>query len=336
MSVFLRNKIWWMEITGVNGKPVRKSANTEDKEIALLKEQVWRMDTMAALGLSPTAKRLPKGMSFGKTWKEASDYFLEQTDHKRSHADDVRYAAFWDEKLKGLTLSQLTRHQLEDILDAKAREASKSTANRYRAYLLSVCNMAVDKEWLATTIRVKRYAEPKGNVRFLTKEQIGRLLSELPEHQRDMAEFALATGARQGAVKKLKWSAVQMDRNIAWIEPEDSKSGHAVALPLNDAAKAILRRRWASQAPSEFCFTYNGQPVEAVNTRAWTKALKRAGLEGFRWHDLRHTWASHHAMNGTPLQALQTLGGWSDPKMVRRYAHFSPESLGGFAGNAPV
>lgn len=334
MSVFKRGNVWWMEITGANGKPVRKSAGTDNKQVAELKEQVWRMETMAEMGLSPSARRIPKGMAFGKTWKDASDYWLEQTTDKRSHADDVRYAAFWNDKITGLTLSQLTRDRLEEILDAKAKESSKSTANRYRAYLVSVLNMAVDKEWLATTIRIKRYAEPKGKERFLTMDQIASLLAELPQHQRNMAEFALATGARQSAVKRLRWSEINLDKKMAWITPENSKSEKAVPLPLNARALEVLHR--CSGDHREFVFTYEGQPVESVNTAAWTKALARAGLTGVRWHDLRHTWASHHAMNGTPLQALQTMGGWSDPKMVRRYAHFSPESLGSYAGNAPV
>lgn len=334
MSVFKRGNVYWMEITSTNGKPVRKSAGTDNKEVAELKEQVWRMETMSAMGLSPNAKRIPKGMAFGTTWKQASDYWLEQNDDKRSRADDLRYAAFWDGKLEGLTLSQLSRELLERLLDAKAKEATKSTANRYRAYLMSVLNMALDKEWLATTIRVQRYAEPKGKERFLTMEQIGRLLAELPQHQRNMAEFALATGARQSAVKRLRWAEVNLERRMAWITPENSKSEKAVPLPLNDTALEVLHRCTGDHR--EFVFTYEGQPVENVNTAAWTKALARAGLNGVRWHDLRHTWASHHAMNGTPLQALQTMGGWSDPKMVRRYAHFSPESLGSYAGNAPV
>lgn len=334
MSVFKRGAVWWMEITGANGKPIRKTAGTDNKQVAELKEQVWRMETMAAMGLPVTARRIPKGMSFGKTWADASDYWLEQNDDKRSRADDIRYAAFWNEKLTGLTLSQLTRERLEEVLDAKAKDASRSTANRYRAYLVSVLNMAVDKEWLATTIRIKRYAEPKGKERFLTIEQIASLLAELPQHQRNMAEFALATGARQSAVKRLRWSEINLDKKMAWITPENSKSEKAVPLPLNAKALDVLTR--CAGDHREFVFTYEGQPVDNVNTAAWTKALARAGLTGVRWHDLRHTWASHHAMNGTPLQALQTMGGWSDPKMVRRYAHFSPESLGSYAGNAPV
>lgn len=333
MSTFKRGEWWWMEVTGVDGKPVRKSAKTKDPEIAKLKETIWRMETMQALGLSLEAKRLPKGMSFGRTFTEACDYWLEQHAHKRSIKDDHRYAQFWKGRLKNTPLSHLQRADLEAILDERAKASTNSTANRYRAFLLAVLNMAVDKEWLAKPIKLRRYSEPLPADRFLQASQIIQLLLELPSHQRDMAEFALATGARQGAVKNLRWTDISMNKKIAWIRPENSKSGKAVPLPLNQKALDVLDR---CRNNSEWVFTYNGQKIENVNTAAWTKALKRAGLEGFRWHDLRHTWASHHAMNGTPLQALQAMGGWSDPKMVKRYAHFSPESLGGYAGNAPV
>ncbi len=60
-------------------------------------------------------------------------------------------------------------------------------------------------------------------------------------------------------------------------------------------------------------------------------ALKRAGIENFRWHDLRHTWASWHVQSGTPLQVLQELGGWSSCEMVLRYAHLSAAHLADYA-----
>jgi integrase len=68
-----------------------------------------------------------------------------------------------------------------------------------------------------------------------------------------------------------------------------------------------------------------------VNTKAWKAALKRAGIENFRWHDLRHTWASWHAQAGTPLHVLQELGGWETTEMVRRYAHLGGDQLAEYA-----
>lgn len=64
--------------------------------------------------------------------------------------------------------------------------------------------------------------------------------------------------------------------------------------------------------------------LEVLNTRSWRKALKRAGITNFRWHDLRHTWASWLVQRRVPLFVLQELGGWQSAEMVRRYAHLSP------------
>jgi integrase len=76
-------------------------------------------------------------------------------------------------------------------------------------------------------------------------------------------------------------------------------------------------------------FTYRGEPIRWVNNIAWKGALRRSGIEDFRWHDLRHTWATFHMQAGTPLHVVQELGGWVSPKMVQRYAHLTPGHLAG-------
>lgn len=76
-----------------------------------------------------------------------------------------------------------------------------------------------------------------------------------------------------------------------------------------------------------YVFTYHGKAVSRCNNHAWRKALVRAGIKDFRWHDLRHTWASWHVQNGTPFHELQQPGGWSNYETVLRYAHLSSEHL---------
>ncbi len=71
--------------------------------------------------------------------------------------------------------------------------------------------------------------------------------------------------------------------------------------------------------------------VHPDQAKAWKAALGRAGIADFRWHDLRHTWASWHVQVDTPLNALQELGGWESADMVRRYAHLAPDHLAEFA-----
>ena len=112
---------------------------------------------------------------------------------------------------------------------------------------------------------------------------------------------------------------------MAWIHADESKSGKALAVPLNEDALSVLRKR-RGEHPT-FCITYQGHPVARTSTKAWYKALARAGIVDFRWHDLRHTWASWHAQAGTSPAELQELGGWSTPQMVNRYAHLGGEHL---------
>jgi integrase len=81
---------------------------------------------------------------------------------------------------------------------------------------------------------------------------------------------------------------------------------------------------------STHVFGFRGHPVRQVNIKAWRLALGRAGIAEFRWHDLRHTWASWHVHARTPLHVLQDLGGWECVEMVRKYAHFSTVHLAEF------
>ena len=173
-------------------------------------------------------------------------------------------------------------------------------------------------------------ARRTGRIRFLSPEEAQRLLAELPLHLRDMAQFALATGLRQRNVSFLRWEQVDMARRVAWIHPDEAKAGRAIGVPLNESAVAVLRRRLGHD--NAHVFTYEGKPVARCSTKAWKAALARAGIERtFRWHDLRHTWASWHVQSGTPLQELMELGSWASYEMVLRYAHLAADHLRGAA-----
>ena len=99
----------------------------------------------------------------------------------------------------------------------------------------------------------------------------------------------------------------------------------AVKAALSATAVVILRDQIGKH--STRVFSFRGKPVPQVNTKAWRLALVRAGIAEFRWHDLRHTWASWHVQAGTPLHVLQELGGWECVEMVRKYAHLSTAHL---------
>jgi len=122
---------------------------------------------------------------------------------------------------------------------------------------------------------------------------------------------------------------VDLVRRLAWIHPDEAKARKAIAVPLNAEAVALISKQVGKH--QTHVFSFRGRPIRQVSTKAWYQALERAGIQDFRWHDLRHTWASWHVQNGTPLFALQELGGWESPDMVRRYAHLSAEHLAPYA-----
>lgn len=182
------------------------------------------------------------------------------------------------------------------------------TANRYLALIRAILRTSsLEWEWIDRVPKVKMYPEPKRRVRWITQKQAKALLEALPEHQRDIALFALATGLRQSNVVRLRWSQVDLERSTAWIAADEAKGGEDIHVSVCDLAVEVLERQLGKHP--ECVFTYKGKPVRYVNTKAWRNALKRSGIADFRWHDLRHTWASWLIQNGTPLFHLQEMGG---------------------------
>jgi integrase len=274
------------------------------------------------------------GVKPERSWQEAAVRWLKETSHKRSHDKDIAKLRWLDRHLGRLLLSQVTRDVVEKIGECKAKESSEANANRYLALIRSILRRAKDDwEWVDHIPKVRLYREPRMRVRFLSPEEARRLLAELPEHLRDMAQFALSTGLRQHNVSFLRWDQVDMARRVAWIHPDEAKAGRAIGVPLNEDALEVLRRRLGRHG--DYVFTYGRRrrhPVKRCSTEGWKRALERAGIERtFRWHDLRHTWASWHVQNGTPLRELMELGGWASYEMVLRYAHLATDHLRGAA-----
>jgi integrase len=233
--------------------------------------------------------------------------------------------------LGDLMLDEITLDVLDSIKAEKLKVAGKPTVNRYLALVRAVLLRARDEwEWIDRTPKVKLFREGPGRERSITVEQAATLLGQLPAHQRDVVLFALATGLRQSNVLGLEWSHVNLDTGHAWVGAAQSKNRRPIAVPLNATALAVLRRQLGKHP--ERVFTYRGRPLAWGNTLAWRSALKRAGIENFRWHDLRHSWASWHRQAGTPTHELQRLGGWRSSVMVERYAHLAPDHLAKAAG----
>jgi integrase len=186
-------------------------------------------------------------------------------------------------------------------------------------------------DWIDRAPHVRMLPEPRRRIRWITREESDRLLTELPDHLAAMVAFTLATGLREANVCGLTWQQIDLQRRVAWFHADEMKGNKTHTVPLINDAVVILRQQIGKHPV--WVFTYRGDRVNSINNHAWRKALKRAGIENFREHDLRHTWASWHVQEGTPLHILKELGGWESMEMVLRYAHLSADHLAPYASN---
>lgn len=261
-----------------------------------------------------------------RTWDDARVQWLTDKAYKSSLSKDREIFAWFDQHLRGVGLTHIDRSVLQGLAQRKAAETSPSTANRHLALVRAILRRARDVwEWIPKCPQVPAFPPAPHRVRWLTHEEAADLLARLPSHQSAMARFALATGLRQRNVCRLRWCEVDLQSQCLRLEAHKTKNRKPLVVPINAAARAVLDAQ--AGCHPEFVFAYHGKPVWQVNTGTWKKALRAAGIENFRWHDLRHTWASWHAQAGTPFHVLQELGGWSSYEMVRRYAHLSMAHL---------
>jgi integrase len=322
MSLVKRGNIWWIDFTTPNGQRIRRSTETENKTQAQelhdkLKGEMWRI---SKLGEKPR-----------HSWNEAVVRWGKETSHRTTAWEDAGKLRWLDKFLNGKQLEDINRSLIERIIEAKLSSGcSNATVNRNLALIRAILRKAAREwEWLDKPPAIRMLKEQKLRVRYLTREQAARLLAELPEHLAAMAEFTLATGLRAANVTKLQWDQIDLERRLAWVHPDQAKARKAIPVPLNEDAMAILEKQLGKC--KEWVFTYKSHPILQPSTRAWRKALKRAEIEDFCWHSLRHTWASWHIQGGTPLYVLQEMGGWASSEMVRRYAHLSADHLAPYA-----
>ena len=323
LGIYKRGKSWWIDITTPGGERIRRSAETTDRKFAQeyhdrLKSDLWRQIKL---------KERPKHL-----WDEAALGWLDGLQNLRTQKNAAIRLKWLQPYLRGKFLDEIDRSLLALIAQKRGKDVSPVTVNRYLEMIRAILGKAREWDWIDQVPSIVREKEASKRIRWLNKEEAEKLLKELPVHQADLARFALVTGLRQRNVLDLEWTQVDLERGMCWIHPDQAKGGKAIGVPLNHEAQSVLKRQAGKH--ERRVFVYEGKPILQVNTKAWRNALTRAGITNFRWHDLRHTWASWHVQNGTPLHVLQELGGWSDYKMVQRYAHLAQEHLVRYVENS--
>ncbi|PUT38564.1 site-specific integrase [Legionella taurinensis] len=276
MALYKREEVWWVDIHH-KGKRIRKTTGTEIKEDAQRVHDQFKHELWA----QATIKSIPK-----KSWMDAVVRWLEESTHKRSLVTDKIHLAWLDQFFRTKKLCEIDRDLIDWIAKKKeAENVSPTTVNRVLELVRAILNRA-HKEWgwleVVPSIRMRKVENKR--IRWLTKQEVNGLLKELPSHLKAMASFTLATGLRESNVTQLKWSQVNLIQKHALIHADESKSKRPIPVPLNKQALTILKSQLGKHPV--FVFTYQGHPVTRCNNHAWQKALKRAGIDNFRWHDL--------------------------------------------------
>ena len=298
---------WWVRI----GRKTRKSTGTADRAQAeeferVLADRLWRRDKL--------------GDRSSVSWTEASERWL--TDSKRSRKRDREFLAWLRPYLGEYPVSAVADPDaLEELRKTGLAEGwSHSTVDRMMRTVSAVLHKCAVWRYLEHAPKVPMYGEPEAEPRFLTPQQFKKLCAELPPHLELAARFAVLTLLRMRAQSRLTWDRVDLAGKRAWVPREQMKGGKTFGFPLSPEAIAVLREA-RKLIPGDRVF---GQ--ENFHTAAFRKAAKRAGLEGLRWHDLRHTGASWAVQRGVTLPELMALGDWKSYRMVLRYAHLAPQN----------
>lgn len=322
--------IWWASFVDQNGKRVRQSTGTADRKEAEAIEAKWKVGAFRA-----------------RTWDEAPDILFEEvlTVFLRSRQDA---RSFKDFRLHGRRLLQSFSKTVMNGLSAamvsayvrkrQGENVSNATINRELAVLSAAINH-YNREFemtLPNPVMGRLLKEREGRLRWLTREEADALVHAAEQYEQaghlpPLIRLALNTGMRRGEMLGLEWRRVDLKGNMIHLEGAQTKSGKRRSIPLNkEAREAVVdRARYrATHCPaSRWVFVNSdGERIKDVK-RSFNTACKRAGIEDFRFHDLRHTCAAWLVTKGVPLAEVRDLLGHSTVIMTERYAHLAPENV---------
>ncbi|MGB3479915.1 MAG: tyrosine-type recombinase/integrase [bacterium] len=320
MSVFRRDNKWCIGYS-LNGRWVRKTIGTS-KKLAVLAEKKINLDIAKGeyLGIIEAKKLLfeelcEEYLQFSKANKTTQSHRRDQTSIKNM------LSAF-----KGKLITRISAHALEQYMNKRREKVTPATVNRELSCIKHMFNKAVQWGYLANSpLRtVKKYKEPPGRVRYLSENESVKLLRQCADHLKPIVMMALNTGMRKGEILNLEWADIDMHNRT--ITLRKTKNNELRILPVNNILYRTLRLM-GQQFGNQYVFS-NGdcKPYRDIKV-GFMAALRRAGIRDFRFHDLRHTFASRLVMAGVDIRTVQVLLGHKDIKVTMRYSHLSDQNL---------
>ncbi len=320
-GIYKRGNIWWIRYAGLDGKIIYESSGStrfKDAEALLIKRKAEIKE-----GKQPEVKRIAN-----HTFKELATEYKQWARRQKSFNTKIYKIDALVSEFGNLPLRRFTTMLIEQYQTKLINQGFKpSTCNRYLATLKHMFTKAIDwdmvEEHVLKAIRkVKFLPENNRRLRYLSKEECQALINACEPHLKPIVITALNTGMRKSEILNLKWD--QVDLKHGFILLDKTKNGERREIPINETLRqtlqGIMRRL---DVPYVFHDPKTGKPYKDVK-RSFHTALRRAKIKDFRFHDLRHTFASHLVMAGVDLTTVKELLGHKDLKMTLRYAHLAP------------
>ncbi len=317
MGIFKKNNNWHIDYY-VNGRRKRESIGPS-KELA--KKVLQKRKVQIAENKYLDVKRNEK-----IPFSEMAKLYLEaySKPNKRSSWRDEISVKHLESFFGTKSLYAITPLDVEQYKKKRVDEVSPATTNRELACLKHIFNKANEWDKIESNpiASVKLFRVREGRIRYLEKEEIAKLIHTCPSYMKPMVILALNTGMRKGEIFNLKWNDIDFRKRIIYVLV--TKNNEIRKIPMNDITfKTLLRVRKNPRSPYVFCKN-NGEPYKDIRG-GFKTALRRAGIKEFRFHDLRHTFASHLVMAGVDLKTVQELLGHKTFTMTLRYSHLSPD-----------
>lgn len=341
MGLFKRKNVWWFRFT-YQGRQIRRSTEMTDKKLA---EKVYhRLMYQVAEGKcleSPEGENKTLSDLLDKHFKEYStpNKSLRSLQTETGMIKEMK-RFFGDTLVKDVTPSLLAKYKSE----CREKKLSAASINYRRTLLNHAFKLAIREwEWLRNNPveKISRERVRNERDRWLTLEEEKRLLkacvlfptlkgntTEPRYWVQEIVWFALNTGMRQDEILSLEWPNVDLFRKTATVVK--SKNGEKRTIPLNQRLMELLKEKGKVRSiKNKYVFpNMEGNKIDASKLlRAFRNILRRAQLEDFRFHDLRHTFATRLAQAGVDFYKISKILGHKDIRMTQRYSHHYPESL---------
>ena len=264
--------------------------------------------------------------TFDEIAKEYLEYY--RLKHRQASYERHEYAYRAVRKFYGgKRLSRINPHSLFRYISKRKDDGvSEVTINRELAFLRNMFTVAIGwgKASENPVKKITLFQEDNSRTRYLTEEEEERLLAQCKPHLYRVVLTGIHTGLRKSELLSLTWNNINFDHRLVTVEAAYAKNGEARSVPMSSRlTETLLPIRILDDPNAPVFYNSEGKPYRDIST-AFNSAVRRAEIEDFTFHDLRHTFASRLVMRGVDLTTVKELMGHKHINMTLRYAHLSP------------